>query len=101
MLVKKIDQGLACIAAGSNEADSRGGGVGGILDAQGRVRVCGGSVRQLAGGRKTASLREVDASTDGDLGLGRDESRGDSGANAASAEAHSRSRSREHYSDNS
>ena len=40
MLVDKVDESLAGIASGANETNARGSIVGGVLFAQGRVRVC-------------------------------------------------------------
>lgn len=98
VLVQKIDKSLTSVATGSNEANSRGSVIGGILHTQRRVRVGLGSVGQASGGREASSLCDSEASAEGDLGHGRNEG-GGSGGNAAGAGAQGGGGSGQHDSD--
>ncbi len=101
VLVEQIDQGLACIAAGANEANAGRHIVGGMLLARGRVRVGRDGIGQTSRRREGTGLGDGGASTEGGRRHRREGDRGRSWGDEAGADAHGPRSSTEHGSNKS
>lgn len=101
VVVEEIDQGLASVTAGANEANSRRHLVGSILLAQRRVRVRVESISEMmSGGGNGARVDDVGSSSEGGLGHRGDGEGSGAGGYTASADANGPESSRHDDSEN-